>query len=153
VRDARRRIGAAPLRELRASPDVRVVIAFQNPAVAWRLLVVDDHAGFRAKARSMLQGAGFDVVGDVGDAAGAIAAISALRPQIVLLDVQLPDGSGFDVARSLALGPDPPAVILISSREASDYGKKIECSGALGFIWKGELSGAAVRALVGASYE
>ena len=129
------------------------VVPFQDPVVAWRLLVVDDHAGFRARARSMLEEAGFDVVGEVGDAAGAVAAISAFRPQVVILDVQLPDGNGFDVARDLAAAGDPPAVILISSREASDFGRKIERSGVLGFIWKGELSGAAVRALIEPSHE
>ena len=110
---------------------------------------MDDHAGFRAQARSVLDGAGFEVVGEAEDAAGAIEEAWKLRPQVVLLDVQLPDGSGFDVARSLASWRDPPVVILISSRDASDYGRRIEGSGALGFIWKGELSAATLRALIG----
>jgi DNA-binding NarL/FixJ family response regulator len=113
------------------------------------VLVVDDHAGFRTLARILLASAGMDVVGEAEDAGQAVLAAAALRPSVVLLDVQLPDGSGFDVARELLDLDDPPIVILISSREASDYGTRIENSGAQGFISKAELSVAAVKALVG----
>ena len=115
--------------------------------MAATVLLVDDHAGFRAQARALLTAAGFEVVAEAEDAAGALGAARGLRPQVILLDIQLPDGSGFDVARTILEGDDPPAVILIPSRDASDYGTRIRRSGARGFISKAELSAAAIRAL------
>ena len=114
------------------------------------VLIVDDHAGFRAQARILLTSAGFAVVGEAAGARQALTSARELRPHIVLLDIQLRDGSGFDVARALVDGDDAPVVILISSREASDYGARVENSGAQGFISKADLSGAAITALVGA---
>src|SRR6266545_1405264 len=112
------------------------------------VLVVDDHAGFRAQARALLAAAGFDVVGEAGDATGALTAARTLRPHVVLLDIQLPDGNGFDVTRALLDDGDPPAVILVSSREAADYGTQIIRSKARGFISKADLSAQAVAALL-----
>jgi DNA-binding NarL/FixJ family response regulator len=111
-------------------------------------LLVDDHAGFRAQARMLLAAAGFEVVAEAEDAASALESARALRPDVILLDVQLPDGSGFDVARAVLEGEEPPIVILISSRDAADYGSRIDRSGARGFIPKAELSVAALQALV-----
>ena len=115
------------------------------------VLLVDDHAGFRAQARTLLAAAGFDVVAEADDASAALVAARTFRPEVVLLDVQLPDGNGFDVARAILDGDDPPVVILISSREASDYGARIGRSGVRGFISKAELSGSAIKALLGGS--
>jgi DNA-binding NarL/FixJ family response regulator len=112
------------------------------------VLLVDDHAGFRAQARVLLANAGFDVVAEAEDAAGALETARSLRPEVILLDVQLPDGNGFDLARAILDGDDPPIVILISSREAADYGTQIDQSGARGFISKAELSVGAITALV-----
>jgi len=112
------------------------------------VVIVDDNAGFRAQARSMLTAAGFDVLGEAGDGASALELVAALAPQLVLLDVQLPDLSGLEVARRLHEEADPPAIILISSREAADYGAGIERSGAEGFISKAELSGRALAAVL-----
>jgi len=112
------------------------------------VLIVDDHASFRSAARALLQGDGFEVVGESEDAAGALAAVARLRPAIVLLDIGLPDGDGFEVAERLARGDDPPVVILISSREVAWYRGRLADSPARGFIGKGELSAAAVQALV-----
>jgi len=117
--------------------------------MARTVLVVDDHAGFRAQARILLAAAGFDVVGEAEDATGALTAARTLRPHVVLLDIQLPDGNGFDVARALLDDRDPPAVVLISSRERSDYGARVTRSGARGFISKADLSGVAIMALLG----
>ena len=72
------------------------------------VLIVDDHAAFRASARALLQAEGFDVIGEATDGAAAVAAVAALRPQIVLLDIQLPDLDGLPVAEQLAAAPDPP---------------------------------------------
>lgn len=111
-------------------------------------LLVDDHAGFRAQARALLVAAGFRVIAEAKDAASALETAMTMRPDVILLDVQLPDGNGFDVARAVLDGDDPPIVILISSREAADYGTRIDRSGARGFISKAELSLAAIKALL-----
>ena len=116
--------------------------------MARTVLVVDDHAGFRAQARLLLAAAGFDVVGEAGDATEALTEARKLHPHVVLLDIQLPDGNGFDVARALLDDGDPPAVILVSSREGSDYGSQITRSGARGFISKADLSAQALAALL-----
>lgn len=112
------------------------------------LLIVDDHAMFRARARAILEASGFEVIGEADDAASALAQVARLHPDVVILDIQLPDGDGFAVAEKLVDAVDPPAVVLISSREAVDFGSKLRNSSALGFIQKDDLSGAAVRDLL-----
>jgi DNA-binding NarL/FixJ family response regulator len=116
--------------------------------MAMTVLLVDDHAGFRIQARELLVAAGYDVVGEAEDGAAALASARALRPDVVVLDVQLPDIDGFEVARSLHEGSDPPAIILISSREASDFGGRIIRSRARGFVTKTELSAAVLAAIL-----
>ena len=88
------------------------------------------------------------MVGEADDGRSALVAISKLRPDLVLLDVQLPDTTGFDVTRLLRQDPDAPAVILVSSREASDYGDRIIRSGARGFVSKRELSPVALANII-----
>jgi DNA-binding NarL/FixJ family response regulator len=112
------------------------------------ILIIDDHTGFRAQARAMLEADGFTVVGEADDGASGLAAARSIRPDLVLLDIGLPDIEGFDVARELAVDGPPPLVVLTSSREASSYGPRLEHSHVLGFIPKDELSGAAIRALL-----
>lgn len=112
------------------------------------VLIVDDHPRFRHFARRLLSETGFDVVGEAGDVEGALAGVAALRPDIVLLDVLLPDGSGLDVARDLASRDSPPAVILTSSRSAADLGAALEGIPARGFVSKAELSGYTLTALL-----
>ncbi len=113
------------------------------------VLIVDDHPCFRASARKLLEAEGFEVVGEAGDGGSALAQSAALAPDLILLDVQLPDIDGFEVATRVTRGADPPAVILTSSREAGDFGPLVASSGARGFVAKGELSGASLRALLG----
>ena len=113
------------------------------------VLIVDDHAAFRASARALLQAEGFEVVGEAGDGAGALAAVAVLRPEIVLLDIQLADLDGLAVAEQLAGAPDAPAVVLISSRDAAAYGPRLQATPARGFIPKSGLSGEALAALTG----
>lgn len=112
-----------------------------------RVLVVDDHDGFRATARRLLESEGWDVVGEAIDGASAIAATTALRPDIVLLDIGLPDLDGFAVTERLASVANTH-VVLVSSRERADYADRIAASSALGFITKGELDGDVLRALL-----
>ena len=112
-----------------------------------RVLIVDDHEPFRAVARELLEAAGYVVSGEAADGAEALAAVAAEAPDAVLLDVQLPDCDGFSVATALTANGGP-VVVLISSREAEDYGRRIAACGARGFIPKRRLSAAAFSALV-----
>jgi len=113
------------------------------------VLIVDDHDGFRESARALLEAEGFAVVGDAADGVAALAAALRLRPDVVLLDVQLPDVDGFTVADRLAALSEPPRVVLISSRDAAAYGPRLDAAPACGFLAKRELSGASLAALVG----
>jgi DNA-binding NarL/FixJ family response regulator len=116
--------------------------------VSTSVLIVDDHPSFRASARRMLEASGYAVVGEAADGAAAIAAARELGPDLVLLDVQLPDISGFEVAARLAeLGG--AEVVLTSSRSATEYGDAVAESPARGFIAKDELSGATLSELTG----
>ena len=113
-----------------------------------RLLIVDDHADFRVSARTLLELEGFDVVGLAEDGEDALDAVERLGPDVVLLDVQLPDMDGFDVARALAAREDAPRIVLISSRDRSAYASQLREAPVSGFLGKSELSGAALHALV-----
>jgi len=95
------------------------------------ILIVDDHPSFRTTARALLVAEGYDVVGEAADGSSAIEAARTLRPDVVLLDVQLPDRDGFAVAVELSREPQPPAIVLTSSRDAGDFGPLILASGAL----------------------
>ena len=116
--------------------------------MSMRALVVDDHAGFRTSARFLLELEGFEVVGEAEDGASAVSSAERLQPDLVLLDVQLPDMRGFDVARAILELGVPARIVLVSSREESDYGDSIRDSGALGFVSKGDLSGDRLRAVL-----
>jgi DNA-binding NarL/FixJ family response regulator len=117
-------------------------------AVTRSVLIVDDHPGFRAQARALLVAAGYEVVGEAADGESGVRVARDLSPELVLLDVQLPDISGLQVVRLIAGETSPPAIILISSRDASDYGPRIKRSGALGFICKAELSARTLAAVL-----
>jgi DNA-binding NarL/FixJ family response regulator len=112
------------------------------------VLIVDDHEGFRAHARALLANAGFDVVAEAGDGRAALELAGRFDPMIVLLDVQLPDIDGFTVARDLVDGPSSAAVVLVSTRDAADYGRRLVACGAIGFISKSRLSGDTLRAIL-----
>ena len=113
-----------------------------------RVLIVDDHAGFRGVARRLLQDIGREVVGEAGTGAKALSEARRLKPDLVLLDVQLPDIDGLAVAATLSAEPHPPAVVLVSSRDATDYGPRLDGCGALGFIAKADLSAESLTALL-----
>lgn len=117
-------------------------------AVRPTVVIVDDHGAFRTSARALLEADGFDVIGESGDGDEALRAVADLRPQVVLLDVQLPGLDGFAVAARLAEMVHPPAVVLISSRDAAAYGPRLRDTPSRGFISKGELSGRALAALI-----
>jgi len=112
------------------------------------VLIVDDHAGFRAAARTLLDRAGFEVVGEAADGASAVTAAAELRPTIVLLDVQLPDIDGFDVAERLAGLAAPPAIVLVSSRSVTQFRRRLTANASWTFIAKSDLTGEALTAAV-----
>ena len=114
--------------------------------VAGTVLIVDDHASFRRSARTLLELEGYEVVGEAADGASALELVDRLRPGLVLLDIALPDTSGFDVAERLAVGG--AKVVLTSSREQRDLGRRVSRSGAIGFVPKDRLSGPALAALL-----
>jgi DNA-binding NarL/FixJ family response regulator len=114
-----------------------------------RLLIVDDHQGFRVSARRILEAHGFEIVGEAEDGASAVALATELDPEVVLLDLQLPDTDGFHVATQLRDAQLDAVVVLTSSRDWSDVCSRQREAGAVGFIPKDELSGTRLRDLVG----
>ncbi len=120
----------------------------EHVIVGTSVLIVDDHPSFRASARSLLQAEGFEVVGEAENGVAALRLAKELHPDVVLLDVQLPDFDGFEVAERLTKIGDGPDVVLTSSRDRVDFGPLVAESGARGFIAKDELSGAAIASLL-----
>ncbi len=112
------------------------------------ILIIDDDPRFRTQARDLLEADGFIVIGQAVDGASGLEAVRELRPDIVLVDIGLPDVEGFEVARALAIDGPPPLVVLTSSRDARAYGRRLTDGQSLGFIPKERMSGAAIRALV-----
>jgi CheY-like chemotaxis protein len=111
------------------------------------LLIVDDHASFRAFARAALSER-FTTVAEASDGAAAVVLSRQLCPDVVLLDVQLPDTDGFAIAADLAAQDDPPAVILTSTLDRRELESLLRTSPARGFIEKEGLSAAALAELV-----
>lgn len=96
----------------------------------------------------MLERAGHQVVAEAADGAGALAAARARWPDLVLLDIGLPDVSGFDVAARLAELDPAPAIVLVSNRGRDDVGSRAQRNGVIGFIPKEELSAEALAAVL-----
>jgi DNA-binding NarL/FixJ family response regulator len=137
-----------PLQSFRVNPVFRASGWWHDCGVPETVLLVDDHSGFRAAARKLLETSGFEVVGEAADAQTAITAMIRLRPQVVLVDIQLPDLDGIDLAEVLSTACPDASVVLISSRPAADYGPRLEKSRAAGFISKSELSRDTLTALL-----
>ncbi len=116
--------------------------------MATTVLIVDDHCAFRSRAKRMLEAEGFEVVGEAADGASGVDAAHRLAPDVVLLDLQLPDTTGFEVAEAIAAKPSSPAVVITSTRDNDDYDDRARRSGACGFVSKAELSGAAIEQLL-----
>jgi DNA-binding NarL/FixJ family response regulator len=114
-----------------------------------RLLIVDDHDGFRRSASRALSAEGWSVVAEAEDGAGALREAESCDPDVVLLDVGLPDVSGIEVARQLHERSPELAVVMISTHDREDYGELALASGARGFLSKLDLNGRTLEALVG----
>jgi DNA-binding NarL/FixJ family response regulator len=113
------------------------------------VLIVDDHAEFRESAAALLEAGGFTVVGEAADGSAAVAEAERLRPDVVLVDVQLPGFDGFETAERLAALESPPRVVLISSRELGAYGRTVPPANVCGFLPKVELTSEALASLLG----
>ena len=112
------------------------------------LMIVDDNARFRVRARRRLEADGYTVVAEAADGASALEAARRHRPEVVLLDIGLPDMSGLYLAERLTREPSPPAVVLTSTHDAVDFGDRVASCGARGFVPKAALSGDAISALL-----
>ena len=112
------------------------------------VLIVDDHAGFRGRARALLCAEGLVVVGEAEDGDHALTAIDDLHPDVVLLDLNLPGADGIDCAREISRVPGAPRIILMSSRDPADYGNRLRHAKAEGFIAKCNLCAGAVLDLL-----
>ena len=112
------------------------------------VLIVDDHAGFRAHARRLLESEGYRVVGEAADCASGLAAARKLGPGLALVDVHLPDADGFELTSRLGALVDPPAVVLTSSRDGAELEACVFECGARGFVPKAELSREAIEELL-----
>lgn len=121
---------------------------WEDAAIPLAVVIVDDEPGFRLIARELLEVGDFDVVGEACSGAEAISAARALRPDVVLLDVRLPDSDGFTIAALLTQVGDGPCVVLCSVRAAEDYDGEIARCGAAGFVTKSELSAEVLSKLV-----
>jgi DNA-binding NarL/FixJ family response regulator len=142
---------ASPSR-FRVDPDARGAAGCQgHPMSATTLLIVDDHGEFRDLARALLERGGFTVTGEAATGEQALAEAVRLRPQVVLLDVQLPDRDGFGVCRDLVAMLPGTRVVLCSIRPAGDYGSRPGACGSCGFLVKADLSAAAVSRLLASS--
>jgi DNA-binding NarL/FixJ family response regulator len=113
-----------------------------------RVLIIDDHEAFREAANAMLTSLGYDVVGALGAGEGAAAAVSALQPDLVLVDLRLPGIDGVTVSEELAGLLSPPDVILISSREEAALDPRVQGAPVRGFVAKRDLDAAALGALL-----
>jgi DNA-binding NarL/FixJ family response regulator len=122
--------------------------------MAFRCLIVDDNVSFREEMRGLLLEQGLDVVGGAGSAAEALRQVAGLRPDVALIDIDLGDESGLELARQLceqsgqAAGPE---MILISSHDEADYADLIEASPAIGFLAKTDLSARRIRRMLAAN--
>jgi DNA-binding NarL/FixJ family response regulator len=126
----------------------RPPLAWDDPRVSTRVLIVDDHASFRAIARAVLAAGGFQIVGEAADAQSALTAARELRPDCVLLDVELGDMDGFAVAEALADDGNGPVVVLTSGRDPRDIEPLVGECAARGFIPKERLSAASLGELL-----
>src|SRR5262245_40127989 len=148
-RIARGLIRALPETFGRVSPHGTTTTACDDVRMARTAVIVDDHEDFRARATELLEAAGYEIIGSCPDGETDLAVIASARPDVVLLDVQLPDVDGFGVVSRIEPPPAGPAVVLVSTREAADYGGRVARSGAAGFITKSELSADSLARVVG----
>lgn len=126
-------------------------VCAENPYVSPTVLIVDDHAAFRALARELLEADGYEVVGEARDGQAGLNAAGSLQPDVVLLDVRLPDMDGFQLAGHLAACGCTAAVVVTSSSDDPLYPERATRNGARGFVAKHDVCGAALDRLLGSA--
>jgi DNA-binding NarL/FixJ family response regulator len=145
---------AGVLRCGRPTRGVRLAVCEWRPrwariaGVSRTIVIVDDNAGFRAAARRLLEDEGYRVVAEAADGVSGVRTVLDAGPEVALVDVQLPDIDGFEVARRIGETAAPPAIVLVSSRDRADFGSLVEQSCARGFVSKAELSAGALEPLL-----
>jgi len=144
-----RRERCCPPKSNGAGPVSRLTGTWHDRVVNRSVLLVDDHAGFRAEARATLETGSFDVIGEAASGVAALAQAADLRPDVVLLDIGLPDGSGLDLVEPLREAAPDAFIVLISSRQAGDYGARLPAALADGFFDKTELTPDALQDILG----
>jgi DNA-binding NarL/FixJ family response regulator len=112
------------------------------------VLIVDDHAGFRKHARRLLEFEGYRVVGEAADCASGLEAVRELEPELVLIDIHLPDADGFELATRIAGLDVSPEMVLISSRDGAGLEPCVRECGARGFVPKSDLSRESIQELL-----
>jgi CheY-like chemotaxis protein len=123
-------------------------VRWHDRFMPWRVLLVDDNSDFRRAARQLLERHGFAVVAEAETGITGIERAQQHSLDLVLVDVQLPDIDGFEVAKRLSRLVVPVDVILTSSLDGTDFGALLAGSSALGFVPKAELSASAIEALL-----
>jgi DNA-binding NarL/FixJ family response regulator len=113
-----------------------------------RCVIVDDDPGFAAVAQVLLEQDGVCVAGMAANCAEAVARVAAVRPDVVLIDIQLGEESGFEVARRLADGGEGAVLVMISTHAGPDYADLVAASPAAGFVAKAELSADAIHRIL-----
>jgi CheY-like chemotaxis protein len=113
-----------------------------------RVLIVDDDERFQALARRMLDAAGYDVVASAANGAAAMRALATLRPDAVLLDVQLPDASGIAIARQISDGGGDVRIVLTSTDSTLVDDAVLARSGAAAFVPKDQLAVSMLRSVI-----
>ena len=146
--EAAAHIGAATGSRLSGGTEDWRTAACNASPVLETVVIVDDNGAFRARARVLLTCDGYEVIGEASGGRSGLDTVCRLRPDVALLDIQLPDMDGFAVATGLKLAGAQSAVVLVSARDVSDYGRALAGCGARGFIAKAELCGDRLRALL-----
>lgn len=104
-----------------------------------RVLIVDDQLPFREASRMVVEMTdGFEVLGEAENGEQAIALVAELRPDLVLMDVQMPGIDGIETTRRIKSAPHPPVVIVMSTHESGDYVEVAVAAGAVGFVPKSQ---------------
>jgi DNA-binding NarL/FixJ family response regulator len=101
-----------------------------------RVLIVDDHPGFRARARALLESEGFEVVGEAGDGRTAVESARGLRPDIVLMDVRMPGLDGVQATERIVASGSPSRIIILTTFDLDEYAFAGLRAGASGFMLK-----------------
>ena len=132
-----------------ASSTMQTIPALTAPTTATTVMLVDDHASFRASARWLLETEGYAVVAEAASGEAALETVSGVNPDLVLLDIGLPGIDGFEAALAIRSRCPNARVVLLSSRDLCDLGpERVLACGALGFVHKADLSRAAIAAVV-----